>query len=455
MLKPLPTQLSGAKFLAERKTALLADAPRVGKTGAAIMGADYIFARAILVVTTASGRSVWQRAFPQWSTLPRNVQVLMPSGSLRPDADVVIVGWGSISDPAIRSRLLMRKWDLVISDEDHWAKSFDAARTRAFYGDMIEDGGRILISTALAKKAETIWLLTGTPLPNSQLDAYPRLRVLQVEKMLANPAKGWPDVTKFPDFRNRYCVWHPMKVGRGAWAKWVDVVTKGKNEEEFRERFNGWMLLRTQEDVGIRPPVYETFPLIVSEANRKAADAGLKSAAVLAAAENGSTSELDMSLGPKRRLTGEIKARAVVEAVREEFAGGLKKIVLAYWHKDVGDILEDGLSKLGTVRLDGSSSDKQRLHAEVAFRTDPRIGVFLGQIQAAGEAIDLSVADELLCVEVSLIPKDMKQIALRITNNQKAGLTRVRVASLSGSIDEPLQEILLRKWSSIRKVLTQ
>jgi hypothetical protein len=180
----------------------------------------------------------------------------------------------------------------------------------------------------------------------------------------------------------------------------------------------------------------------------------VKSAAVLAAAEAGRTSDLEMELGPKRRLTGEIKARAVVEAIREEFVGGLKKIVLAYWHKDVGDILEEGLAKLGTVRLDGSSNDKDRLFAEVAFRTDPRVGVFLGQIQAAGEAIDLSVADELLCVETSLIPKDMKQVALRITNNQKAGSTRVRVASLAGSVDEPLQEILLRKWSSIRKALS-
>lgn len=452
MLTPLPTQLSGAKFLAERNTALLADEPRVGKTGAAILAADYRFARTILVVTTASGRSVWRRAFGAWSTFDRSIQVVTPKDKVG-SADVIIVSWGSIADPKLRVQLLARRYDLIISDEDHWAKSFEASRTQAFYGQMLEDGGRIITSTALVSRSDTTWPLTGTPLPNSPLDAYPRLRVLAHEKLFADPARGWPDVIKFSAFRDRYCVWHPMKIGRGSYTRRIQVVTKGKNEAELRERIGDWMLLRTQEDVGIRPPVFETFPLIVSEANRKAADAGLKSAALLAAAEAGNTDKLDMELGPKRRLTGEIKARAVVEAVKEEFDGGLDKIVLAYWHRDVGKILLDGLSQFGVVGIDGSTSADKRLRAEVEFR-DGKPRVFLAQIVAAGEAIDLSAADEMICVETSLVPKDMKQVALRITNNQKTRLCRVRVASLAGSVDEPLQEILLRKWSSIRKVLS-
>ena len=423
----------------------------MGKTGAAIMAADYILARSILVVTTASGRSVWKRGFSTWSNFGRKLQVVTPKDKLQSDAEVIVVSWGSIASPALRVQLLARRYDLIISDEDHWAKSFDASRTQAFYGELIEDGGRVLISTSLVGKGDRVWPLTGTPLPNSPLDAYPRLRVLAPERLMANPARGWPDVVKFSAFRDRYCVWHPMKVGKGSWAKWINVVKEGKNEEELRDRIGDFMLLRTQQDVGIRPPVYETFPLIVSEANRRASEAGLDTKAVLAAAEG--SADLDMQLGPKRRLTGEIKARAVVEAVKEEFEGGLDKIVLAFWHKDVGKILLDGLSSYDVVGIDGSTSPDKRLHAEERFRDDPKCRVFLAQIVAAGEAIDLSVADEMICVETSLVPKDMKQVALRITNNQKARLCRVRVASLAGSVDEPLQEILLRKWSSIRKVL--
>jgi hypothetical protein len=453
MLTPLPTQLSGARFLASRQYALLADEPRVGKTGTAIMAADYIFARRILVVTTASGRSVWQRAWAAWSNFGRAVQVLTGGVKLSPLTDVAIVGWGGMKDPHLRTQLLARRWDLVISDEDHWAKSFEAARTKAFYGEMENDGRRILVSTSIAGKADRVWCLTGTPLPNSPLDAYPRLRVLAVDRLLANPERGWPDVTKFEAFRDRYCVGHPLKVGRGAWARWTFVVTEGRNEEELQARIGDFMLLRTQADVGIREPIYETWPLIVSDANRRATDAGINGKKVLAAADAGNTSELDMEMGPKRRLIGEVKARAIVEAVKEEFAGGLDKIVLAYWHRDVGTILEEGLSAFGVVKIDGATSSDSRAAAEMAFRREGKPRVVLGQIVAAGEAIDLSAAAELVFVETSSVPKDMKQMSLRITNHNQHRQPRVRVAAISGSIDDALQALLLSKWSSIRKVL--
>jgi SWI/SNF-related matrix-associated actin-dependent regulator 1 of chromatin subfamily A len=411
-----------------------------------------VFARSILVVTTKSGRSVWKRAFPLWSVFPRTIQVATPKDTISPDADVVIISWGSVADPKLRVQLLRRKFDLIISDEDHAAKNFDAKRTQAFYGEMIEGGGRIMVSTSIAAKGERVWCLTGTPLPNSPLDAYPRLRVLAVDRLLANAERGWPEVVKFKDFLNRYCVWFPMKVGHGSWAKQQIVVKNGKNEAELAARMEGFMLLRTQADIGIRPPIYETFPLVVSDANRRATEP-TAAAELLAAAEAGDTKKLELDLGPKRRLTGEIKARAVVEAVKEEFEGGLDKIVLAFWHKDVGAILEDGLAEFGVVKIDGSATAEDRLSAELAFRDSPKCRVFLAQIIAAGEAIDLSAAAELLFVETSFVPKDMRQMSDRIQNITQKRNTRVRVATLEGSIDDALQATLMNKWSSIRKVL--
>lgn len=451
-LTPMPTQLTGAAFLADRKHALLADAPRVGKTGAAIIAADYIFARSILVVTTASGRSVWQRGFDTWSTYGRPVQILTSKTPLHPQTRVVIVGWADVANPNIRAKLLTRKWGLIIGDEAHAAKNFEAKRTQAFYGQMIEDGGRVLVSTSIAGKGETVWVLTGTPLPNSPLDVYPMLRTLAVERLLADVPKGWPEVVTLEQFKKRYVRIKPKKIGKGAWARWIDVPVGGRNEEELAARLEGFMMRRTQADVGIRPAIYETLPLIVSETNRRAADAGVNSAKVLAAAEAGNTKELDMELGPIRRLTGEIKARAVVEAVKEEFDGGLDKIVLAYWHKDVGRILRDGLARFGVVMIDGSTPLKDRLAAELRFR-ERDCGVVLAQIEAAGEAIDLSPACELLFVETTPIPRQMRQMSDRIQNVGQERSTRVRVATIDGSIDDALQSILLRKWSSIRKVL--
>ena len=448
MPTPLPTQLSGALFLCDRARAYLADEPRVGKTGAAIMAADYAMAERVLVITTASGRPVWRRAMDAWSPYGRLTQVLDGKTPLRRGTQCAIVAWGGISQPGIRNELLRASWDVVIPDEAHFAKSFSARRTQALYGDILE-GGRTLDRThAIASKQSHIWPLSGTPMPNSPADLYPVLRALRPECLAAHD--GMPDVTREQDFLHRYCVIRMKKISN---FRKIPIVMGGRNLQELGARVGDFLLRRTQADVGIREPIYETFPLAVSERMKREADGDVDRVKVLAAAEAGDTRALEMHLGPLRRLTGEIKARAVVEAVKEDFECGLDKVVLAYWHKDVGAILKEGLAHYGVVGIDGSTPAHSRGEAEQRFLHDKNIRVFVGQIQAAGEAIDLSSAALLIFVESSLTPKDMKQMALRVTNHTQKRQPFVRVAVLEGSIDEAFETILLRKWTAIRTVL--
>ena len=90
----MPTQIVAADFLACRRRAFLWDAPRVGKTPAAIAAADYVMARRIIVATTASGRGVWRKAFAAWQTIPRRVRVV--GADLDGPTDVCIVSWGML-----------------------------------------------------------------------------------------------------------------------------------------------------------------------------------------------------------------------------------------------------------------------------------------------------------------------------------------------------------------------
>lgn len=447
MPSPLPTQLSGALFLAQRQAALLADEPRVGKTGAAILGADYILARRILVVTTASGRAVWMKGFADWSPFGRSAAIVTPATAARFDADVAIVGWPSVADPKVRSVLLSRTWDLVLLDEAHNAKNFDAKRTQAVYG-VVETDGTLDTGTAILAHASAVWPLSGTPMPHNPSDLYPMLRALAPERLEAHG--DWPDVTAPGDFLHRYCQVRMKKLSN---FRRIPVVVGSKNLEELRARVDGFLLRRTQADVGIREPVYDTLPLLVTDKMRRIADGDLERGAVLDAAARGDTKTLEMHLGPLRRLTGEMKAGAVIEAVRDEFDGGLDKIVLMFWHKDVGEILRTGLAAFGVVGIDGSTPDAARAAAVARFQTDPACRVFVGQIQAAGEAIDLSAAAELWFVETSFTPKDMAQAALRITNHSQHRQAIVKVVTLAGSIDEAMQSRLMMLWTAIREVL--
>lgn len=442
MITPRPHQIEGARFLAAREVALLADEPRVGKTGAAIMAADQVGAISILVVTTASGRGVWRKAFDDWSGFDRVVGFGQGERN-----DVAIVSWSAFANATIHAALLARTWDLLILDESHYAKNYEAKRTRAVFGT--PSGADLSLVTALCAKAERTWCLSGTPLPHSPADIFPTLRALDPGRLLA--WNGGVDVTDYNDFLHRYCQVRYKQISQ---FNRVPIIMGGKNEDELRGRLDGFMLRRTQTDIGIQPPVYETMPLVVPDRLRKEADGNADRATILAAAEAGSTRDLDMHLGPLRRITGAIKADAVVKAVDEEFETGLlDKIVLMFWHREVGDTLMDGLKHLGAVRLDGSTRPTDRDEAVSRFLNDPEAMVFLGQILAAGEAIDLSASSEMIFVESSFTPKDMAQAALRITNVNQKRSPRVRVATLAGSIDEALQASLLRLWTAIREVL--
>lgn len=445
-MQPFPTQLTGASFLASRSAALLADEPRVGKTGTAIIAADYNMEEQILIVTTASGRAVWRRGLANWSVFQVPTQVIWKSDDkISPLVGRVIVSWGMISNPNIRKQLLSRRWDRVMLDEGHYAKNFETMRTQAAYGYYAEDA-ILWTNNSLASAADfNVWVLTGTPMPNAPNDLYPMMRALFPEALI----QGF-NVQDYDVFEDRYCRIGFKKVGN---FRKVKVVVGGKNLEELGARLKPYMLLRKQSDVGIRPPVHDTMPLHVSAKVRKEVDASVDGKAVLSAALNGDTEKLKMEMPKLRRITGPIKAMAVAEALKEEFDCGLEKVVLAYWHKDTGNKLRELLAPYGVTGIDGSTPQKQRGENEELFLRDPNIRVWVGQIQASGEAVDLSSASDLIFVETSTIPKDMKQMSLRITNHTQANLPLVRVAVLEGSIDEALEEILLRKWSMIREVL--
>jgi hypothetical protein len=279
---------------------------------------------------------------------------------------------------------------------------------------------------------------------------YPRMRALVPEKLLASPGRGWPDVTKEDDFMHRYCIVRMKQLS--AWNR-IPVVVGGRNEKELSARIGPWMLLRKQSDVGIREPLYEVMPMLISDKQRREIEKHIDRTAVLEAIDEGNTESLEMHLGPLRRLTGTIKAPAIVEAAREELESGLDKLVIAYWHKDVGQILLDGLRDFGVTGVDGSTLSHRRGPNVEAFATG-KARVFLAQIEAAGEAIDLSAAAVLWFAETTFVPRQMRQMSLRITNLNQQRQAFVRVCALADSIDEAVQGRLLLLWTAIRNVLS-
>lgn len=436
MSELFPHQVKGAEFLATRTAALLADEQRVGKTAAAIRACDYVMARKILVVTTASARGQWGREFKEWG-FPRNVQVVFSENDrIRDDADVVVVSWNMVA--ALNGILSRSLWDVLILDESHAAKNPDAKRTQAVFGPVGGPEPR-----GLHHCAKMVWCLSGTPYPNSPADIWPMINALEPQRLAG--------VHDYDDFIRQYCVVRLKRYG----GVMRPVVKGGKNMPELRERVKDFALRRTQQDVGIGKPIFSVFALTVDKLSpelRESEDAQ----AVFDAMETGETKSLELHLGHIRRLTGVMKAHAAVAAAAELLEDRqIDKLVLMAWHTDVIDILYTGLARFNPVGIDGRTRADARERQVGQFRDFIHKRVFIGQIQAAGEAIDLSAAAELWFVESSFTPKDMSQAAMRITNHSQKRQALVRVCALAGSIDEAIQTILTRKVASIRQLMEQ
>jgi SNF2 family DNA or RNA helicase len=446
LLTPFPHQLTGAAHLASSPYAGLFDAPRVGKTGAALLAAQKIGAAQILVITTASGRTVWHHSVPQWTS--RHQVHVIRSGrdwAKVPKSGhfVVVISWQGVNTGAIFAHAFGRRWDVLILDESHLGKNPAAKRTKAVYGRLLGGGRQLDQSKALVSRAKVVWCLSGSPLAHDSSDIYPMIRALRPDML--GPRNGWPDVLTQEAFESRYTIRKLKPV-----SNFHSVLVKigSQNGSELKQRIHGFGLRRTQSDIGIIQPVYDRYWLHVDDLSELA---GFDEQEVLAALQS-RRYDLDMHLGPLRRITGKLKAGAVVEAACDELDAGLPQLVLAYWHRQVGDILRDGLAAYGVTGIDGSTSMAGRIHALDAFKRGSA-RVFLAQIEAAGESIDLSTASEMWFVESTFSPRAMEQCSRRVTNINRRGIPLVRVCVLEDSIDELVQETLMRLWAGIREVM--
>jgi SWI/SNF-related matrix-associated actin-dependent regulator 1 of chromatin subfamily A len=418
----IPEQIEGAAFLAARRNAMLADEPGFGKSAQAVAACDRIEAKNILVVTTASARQNWINEFALWSTEERHAEAWFSTKARHVKPGVTVVAWSNIIYGPVWQSLGQMRYDVLILDESHYAKNVSAKRTRVVYD-------------VLAKLANRVWCLTGTPIPNAPNDIYPMCKAL------------FPDVlegySSYHSFLFHYCTVVPRFIN----GKRVDVVTGGKNQPELAARLKPHTLRR--KTTGLPPIRYSVFAM---HADKLPDERDVDRQAVIDAALAGSTNELDMHLGTLRRHTGILKAHAAVDLVREELENGLDKIVLFAWHKEVMDILEHGLAEFDCVSVRGGVDAADREGIVQEFQRG-RARVFIGQIQAAGEAITLTAACQTLFVEVSFVPKDMAQAVRRILRRGQTRPCLCRVAALAGSIDEALMRIVTRKVETIRTIM--
>lgn len=416
----LPFQEVGARFLAARRRALLADEMRVGKTPQAIRACDYAGVTSVLVLCPSIARANWLAEFKRFGGRDG---VMVRGRKDMPRGDLVVCSYDLLIQQRVYAQLA-KAWGAVIVDECHFIKG-DTKRTAAAF--------------QIIRAARHAWALSGTPWPNHQGEAYALLR-----------AFGKAGCTEW-DFLEQFTVrTHEGKV------------VGNRNEETLRKILEPIMLRRTLAQVSPEMPAIRWSSIVVEPGKvlpEALASLDLDAAkqqvvlleSLLQAQQDFDTLDPEV-VGDFRRLVALQKVEPVAELLDQELQNTDHQIVVFAWHTDVLDALAHLLSQYRPILLHGKISERRRQDGIQQFQLGIS-RIVLGQILAAGTAIDLSVADDVLFVELDWTPGNNAQAAMRVMSQFNRRPKRARTVSIAGTIDEAIGRTLSRKTRNLAATL--
>lgn len=456
LITPFPYQIEGAHWLAPKAQALLADDMGLGKSCQAIVAADLANARTILVICPAAVRVNWEREFTRFSPLDRVSIVLAElADRFSPDDQVVIVSfeWATANAHLLKARA----WDVLVIDEAHYLKERSAKRTKAIYGRGSKFPG-------VVGSAKRVWRLTGTPAPNNASELYTHLKSAGIV------------ADQFWDFTFRYCTGFDSNYGFK--------ISGHKNTEELKALMAPILLRRKKEDVlkelppirfqevtverskvELDPNFYEAIQgqkITVEQFydRLKVHDQTLRNALESVSRSHNPCADrlsilegLAQNMVTLRRFIAMAKLPRCLDIIEEDLASGaIQKIVLFGIHQCVIEGARARLAKYGAVTLYGKTPPEKRQMNIDKFMNNPQCRVFVGNINAAGVGITLTSACEVAFLEQSWVPADNQQAVMRCHRIGQKNPVRVRVFSLHQSIDEQIQQTLMRKAKELTKL---
>ena len=439
----MPFQVAGVHYARDRSNCLIGDAPGLGKTIQAIALANLRGCKRVLVVCPANVRPQWARQIKIWSTLPKVVvyPVFKSSDGVHPTANYVITSF-EVARDGLWDTLRSYNWDLLVIDEGHYLKTPDAARTRALFGASRQSKCRYAGTGGIAEKAEQIVALTGTPLPNRPRECFTLANALDPSSI---------DWMNFNTFKDRF---NPGGSDRETGATWEYVARLPELNARLRCNF---MVRRLKEDVLKDLPAkrYEIVPVEMTGQIAMALHAEKMLDFDEEEMLRRSGGKIDGAISTVRRQMGEAMAPAVLEHLLTLLEGGVDKLVVFAHHHSVLSVIQGGLARYGVLRVDGSTSAKGKNQAVEKFKFDPRLKVFLGQMQSIATGTDglQDVATHCVLAEASWVHGDNEQAVDRLHRMGQKGSVLAQIMVAPGSISERILGRSISKGRTVQRVL--
>jgi SNF2 family DNA or RNA helicase len=421
-----PFQKEGVQFIDEHDgRALVADEMGLGKT---IQALAYLQLhpklRPAVVVCPASLKLNWKKEVKDWMT-GSSCQVISGKKPTIPlYGDILIINYDILN--AWVDTISRKKPKIMITDECHYYKSNTAQRTKAV--------------KKLARQVDKIIALSGTPIVNRPVEMFNAINLI-------NPLA----IPSFWEYTRRYC-------GRTYNGFGWDFSGATNTEELNKLLKESIMIRRKKEDVLKELPdkLYSFVPIALENENeyfsaernfldfiRRTKGAG--------AAEKASGAQALTEIGTLKQLAVKGKLNESIKWIKD-FIDNDEKIIIFAVHKFVIDTLMESFPDI-SVKIDGSVSQQSRHKAVESFQNDPKIKIFVGNIQAAGVGLTLTAASNVAFLELPWTPGELSQAEDRAHRIGQQNAVTIHYLLANNTIEEKIAKLLDKKRKVLDSVL--
>ncbi len=441
-LELLPFQNDlGVPFILTHNRSYLAHQPGLGKTAQAVVAASSGKPNAkTLVIMPSFLKTTWAREITKWSHRDFPTIRIVPESIQQPTmnwgAEFILVSDAMLTKSWVLTALSKIKFDFLFIDEAHRFKNPLAARTVALFGGRTERGTAL---PGLIYNIERVSALSGTPMLNKAIELWPILYAMAPETI---------DFMSYQNFGFKYG--DAFQDERGRWH-----FTGSANEDDLKKKIMGTLMQRiTKADVLKDLPDKVREVVVVTKDTRSKDIVAMDRDACKYFGKG--TFEVPESLGTYaiiRHETGLSKVAWVSKMVAEIlFDDENESIILFAHHRDVVQKLAQELIWYKPRIVQGGISPIVRTEIEDEFQSG-KCRLIVGNIDAMNLGLTLTKATRVVFAEYAWTPALNEQAEDRAHRIGQKDSVFVQYVVLAGSMDEKILEVLLKKQTSIEKVI--
>jgi SWI/SNF-related matrix-associated actin-dependent regulator of chromatin subfamily A-like protein 1 len=414
---PLKHQEEARDFLIDRKKAILADEMGGGKTFSSILAGNEVEGKK-LVVCPSGLKINWQKEIS--FTTDINIDIIDDGHTWISPVDN---GWTIISYDLLKEHIdiiIAEGYNVAIFDEAHYCRAVNRK------GQPKSVRAKMLLE--LSKNVEYLFLLTGTPVVNSNKDLYILLKSI-----------GHSLSYSWFDYSSRYC-------GMKAVGKRL-TYDGNSHEEELYALLKFKMLRRLKDEFIDLPQKHREFIPVnidLKEYNSKVTEYMDKKPYTR------ETGRHLVFLNAMRSIIAKEKAEATIRLSDKLLSEGESIVIFS----NFDSVIKKVLAHYGedAVRVTGKDSAKKRQEAVNLFQSGNK-KVIVCNLIAGGVGITLTRGSHLIMNDFSWLPAEHLQAEDRIHRIGKEEECYIHYMYTSDTIDEKMAKTLEKRLNSISRTL--